>query len=961
MPPVIAGDAGAPRDRRGAEGHRRSSKGPGARRRRRRRTTEFALMACLLALAVPLATQRAGVAATSPPPRAITILPPGEGNTITVPEFLANQASGSCSDLGPHMCDQLDMYKNWQFKDGALSPDAEHVVGAVGSETPAAGVRIVRDNFGIPHIFASGANEQAIEDNVAFGVGYAQAEERLFQMEVLRRAAEGTISELVGPGTDSSYATMDFVTRRDSETSDERIAEIRSILTAGQQASLQRYADGINAYINVLTLHPDQMPAGFVLTSDLPVPEWSPTDALAIQILEAKQVGESAGNELGYGGLARRLKNQYGVDPAVGILNDLQFTEDPLTPTSVPHRQAASVSTDALTYDFISYTRADTAARIGELPASIDAARQAVASGADAIHATTRALGLPQFGSNAWAVSPSKSSTGGALLWGAPQVSYYVPQVVDELEISGGLTHVRGMSVPGAGPAVVIGYTPRLSWSITTAQDDQVDTYIDRIRSTDGGRTYQYFWRGGWRAVEQRTETIRTRTSASGPLPAPPLVYTSRTATFYRTLHGPLGGELPCTIDYIDTSAGVSYCKARAFWGSELLTGVAIVGLAQATNLSGADAALRKGVVGFNFIYADADGHIAYWHTGRIPLRVHGHDTRLPAPGDGSFDWKGYLDPQLWPHVMDPTQGFIASWNNKPQLSWPDSGDGSLWGAQQRAGQPVSLLRAGRALDQTPLWQVARRTGELDLRDTLGFRGFLTGLAGRPDLSSVERAAVAQVAGWDGTAFYPDGAERDASGKETGKVKYAGFAVLSAWFQALETLAAQAVFQPVTGNSNAKDGVLAFTQHAAGSSEFEFFDDYDAFLFNVMAGRTRSGADYLGGRSVSDLSKAALDAAVSPLSHAQGTTPAAWRADMPQIVFFALDVANIPNIPWENRGTWGQAVDYGTGVAAAPDGVAASALPNTAPRGVAGPGFGVLAVFVCLMLIRVLGRRRIRY
>src|SRR5205807_5741123 len=139
----------------------------------------------------------------------------------------------------------------------ALSPDAEHVVGAVGSETPAAGVRIVRDNFGIPHIFASGANEQAIEDNVAFGVGYAQAEERMFQMEVLRRAAEGTISELVGPGTDNAYSTMDFVTRRDSETNDERIAEIRKILTAGQQASLQRYTDGINAYIGYLTLHPE--------------------------------------------------------------------------------------------------------------------------------------------------------------------------------------------------------------------------------------------------------------------------------------------------------------------------------------------------------------------------------------------------------------------------------------------------------------------------------------------------------------------------------------------------------------------------------------------------------------------------------------------------------------------------------------------------------------------------------
>jgi penicillin amidase len=892
------------------------------------------------------------VAAPAPPPKALTILPPGEGNTISVPGFLTNQASGSCADLGPHMCDQLDVYKNWQFKDGTLSADADHVAGAVSSEAPTNGVRIVRDGFGVPHVFAGGDGEQAIEENIAFGVGYAQAEERLFQMEVLRRVAEGTISELVGPGTNNSYATMDFVTRRDSETNNDRLSQISAILSLGQQASLQRYTDGINAYIHHLTLHPDQVPSGFILTTDLPIPQWAPTDALAIQILEAKQVGESAGNELGYGALARRLKNQYGVSQAVGILNDLQFTNDPLTPTSVPHGQAAGFSTDARTYNFISYTPADTAARINALPASVDAANQTVVSGGDAAHVAARTLGIPHPGSNAWAVSPSRSSTGGSLLWGAPQVSYYVPQVIDEIELVGGLTHARGMSVPGAGPAVVIGYTPHLTWSITTAQDDQVDTYIDQVRTLDNGQSYQYFWRGAWHPVEQRTETIRTRTAAPGPLPAPPVVYTTRTTTFYRTMHGPPGAETPCTVEYIDKAGGVAYCKARAFWGTELKTGLAVVGLAQATNLAQADAALRQGVVGFNFMYADIEGHIAYWHTGQIPVRVAGHDPRLPAPGDGSFDWTGYLDPLLWPHVVDPAQGFIASWNNKPQLSWPDGGDGSLWGAQQRVAQPMALLRASPRLDQTSLWQVARRTGELDLRCTLGFRPFLASLAQRGDLNPVERAAVAEVQAWDGTAFYPDGAERDSSGNETGKVKYPAFAILSAWFHALDATVAQGVFQPVTGNANTKDGVLTYTLHAAGSPEFEFFDDYDSFLFNVLAGRTASGVDYLGGGTVSDVSKAALDIAVTQLSQAQGSTPSAWRADMPQIVFQATDVSSIPNIPWENRGTWGQAVDFGTGPVAAPAG---NPLPNTAA------GWGLVSWPMLLLVAAAAGaaaRRR---
>ena len=96
------------------------------------------LAAVAVVLLVGLASSPAAADA-SLKPRALTILPPGEGNTITVDRFLRNLQSSSCADLGPHTCDQLDMYKNWQFKDGALSPDADHVAGAVSSETPIAG------------------------------------------------------------------------------------------------------------------------------------------------------------------------------------------------------------------------------------------------------------------------------------------------------------------------------------------------------------------------------------------------------------------------------------------------------------------------------------------------------------------------------------------------------------------------------------------------------------------------------------------------------------------------------------------------------------------------------------------------------------------------------------------------------------------------------------------------------
>jgi penicillin amidase len=386
-------------------------------------------------------------------------------------------------------------------------------------------------------------------------------------------------------------------------------------------------------------------------------------------------------------------------------------------------------------------------------------------------------------------------------------------------------------------------------------------------------------------------------------------VYTTKTATFYRTLHGPRGAPLPCTVVYLDAKAGLSYCKVRAFWNAELRSGVSIVDIDRATNLAQFGRAVREGVAGFNFMYADDRGHIAYWHSGRIPIRPRGDDPRMPEPGDGSRDWTGYLSPKLWPHVVDPKQGWLASWNNKPQASWDDSGDGSLWGAYERVRQPMSLLRARKKLTLDQAWQVARRTGELDLRITLGFKRFLTRLR-RTNLSPMERAAVRIVAAWDGTAFAPGGVEKDVTGKPTGKVASPAFPIMEAWFKALERRAGAEVFGPALGGSSVAASVRALTQTPATTSpEFEFYDDYDAFLLDMLTRRARA-ADYLGGGGANAVSLAALDDAIAGLTKAQGSDPSKWRADMPQIAFQDLDVSDIPTIPWENRGTWAQAVGF---------------------------------------------------
>lgn len=124
----------------------------------------------------------------------------------------------------------------------------------------------------------------------------------------------------------------------------------------------------------------------------------------------------------------------------------------------------------------------------------------------------------------------------------------------------------------------------------------------------------------------------------------------------------------------------------------------------------------------------------------------------------------------------------------------------------------MDMLAGRRRFSLTTLWQMARTVGELDLRATLGFKPFLTELASHFRLSPLERAAVSQVARWNGAAFYPSGAQRTSSGQPTGYVRSPGFAILSAWFSRLENLVAAPGLGPALGQTHPAAEVQSYTR-----------------------------------------------------------------------------------------------------------------------------------------------------
>ena len=162
-----------------------------------------------------------------------------------------------------------------------------------------------------------------------------------------------------------------------------------------------------------------------------------------------------------------------------------------------------------------------------------------------------------------------------------------------------------------------------------------------------------------------------------------------------------------------------------------------------------------------------------------MPLRAQGQDPRVPAPGDGSFEWRGMLPHSYWPHVVDPAQGWVASWNNRAALDFPDSGDGTVWGPNQRVlgiQRDLSARLARGPIDAAGLAQVMQGIGSHDLRSLLFFRDILVRLQqpGAPHLTDAAREALGRVASWNGDMYFPNG-----SGPST--VKDPGATVFGLW------------------------------------------------------------------------------------------------------------------------------------------------------------------------------------
>jgi penicillin amidase len=536
---------------------------------------------------------------------------------------------------------------------------------ALDGAAPLAGlsapVTVTRDALGIPTV--SGATRL----DVARATGFLHAQDRLFQMDLLRRRAAGELAELVG----ARALPVDRRTRRLRLREAARRAVDTS--TAADRALLASYAAGVNAGAAALAARPFE----YLLLGATPAP-WQAEDTMLVAFtMFIDLTGETGVNDAVLGAIQEALPAPFLelLAPRRGEWDAPLFGEAGLTPP-LPGPEVLDLRRTATLGPGLRPTSA------GGAPGDLDPGPLLAALGFSA-----DAGGGGEAGSNSWAVDGRRSGHGGALVANDMHLGLRVPNIWYRAALAwtdddGTARRLDGVTLPGV-PAVVAGSNGRVAWGFTNSYGDLIDLVI---LEPAPGQADAYLTPAGPRSFEHQAEVLRVRGGAD------------ETIDVVSTTWGPV----------VDTD---HRGRRRALaWTARLPGGVdlGLLGLERAGSLDQAlDAASRAGIPPQNFLCADASGRIGWTIAGRLPRRI-GYDGRLPVSlADGTRRWEGLRAPAETPRLVDPPDGRLWTANSRvvdgPALEL--IGDaGSALGA--RAGQIRDRLRAQATFTERDLLEL---------------------------------------------------------------------------------------------------------------------------------------------------------------------------------------------------------------------------------------------------------------
>jgi penicillin G amidase len=592
-------------------------------------------------------------------------------------------------------------------------------------------VRVLRDERGIPTI------EAAALTDLFFAQGYVTAQDRLWQMDILRRAAAGELSEIIGPATfklDREQRILGL--RVYAEAAEKKISQ-------SERPFFEAYARGVNAFIDS---HRDRLSLEFRLMKYSPRP-WTVTDSL---LIGARMV-EDLNHRQDQPPLAReKILAKLGPELTADLYVNSSWRDRPPTETRRIEENPSPNPTDKddddedeevdpenapkhmiSTAGFSGANASDSP--LAALPSLLAAAFPSASASfwtsalaPDPRDATTND-GPDAFlpGSNNWVVSGTHTVSGKPLLSNDMHLDQQMPNLwfAAHLRSTNASDHfdVAGVTLPGV-PFVIVGHNQRIGWGFTNVGPTVEDDYIEDFNSQG-----QYKTPKGFVAPEHRAETIHVKGEADSIVD----VVTTR--------HGPIITQL---------IPGETR-KIALRWTLQDGVGLVFFDVDTAQNWDEFRKAFSNfGAPGQNVMYADIDGHIGYQATGHIPIRASG-DGSLPEDGsDDSHEWTGWIPFDDMPHVFDPAVGILATANGRITPSDYKYSISTEWEAPWRTDRIYRVLESGKKF--APLDMLALQFDVKSTFDRFCADKFVYAIDHASKVSDRAKRAAQILRDWDG-------------------------------------------------------------------------------------------------------------------------------------------------------------------------------------------------------------------
>lgn len=632
------------------------------------------------------------------------ILPPGSNGVDSAAEAAQFEATGQ---RPANWDDQLAMYRDLiyatpglkaedipkYFKDASFGAKPEDVVR---TESPRSDVVIQWDKFGVPHIWSD------TRVGAMFGSGYAQAEDRLFLMDVYRHIGKGQGASFIGgSGREFDHRVWALAPYKPGEL-DQQFNNLPNLFGSDGtlvQDDIRAYVDGVNEYINEAKLDPNKMPVEYAAVNhpEGPAP-WTVADVMTNGIVIGAILGAGGGGELDNALTYETLTKRFGKRAGNKVYADFREQADPEAPTTSNTRTPWEATPKHVAKGSMALPDPGTTKRLPVIASS---------TGGGSSPGGAPGLPIPLSGlhglSNAILVNGKHTDNGHPIAVFGPQTGYFEPQALVEIDLHGGPDlQARGMAIPGT-PYVDIGRGPDYAWSATSSGQDLIDTFAVPLcdpsgKPVDRSNPVGYVYAGQCLPIDVITEQDSWQPNLVDSTPAG-----SETLKAYRTKVG-LG-----IATALIHGKPVMYTSQRSTYNHEFDAAAAVVAWNAPTRNNNAQEFMKNAMMmgyAFNWFYVD-DKDIAYIDPGYEPVRAKNLNPNFPVWGTPKFEWRGW-NPDTWtsqraseaqrPKAIN--QDWIISWNNKqaPGYNAPDSNwsYSSLYRSLMLQNELKARLRHGR-------------------------------------------------------------------------------------------------------------------------------------------------------------------------------------------------------------------------------------------------------------------------